>query len=268
MEPKTTAPVSHMDYQKFWSVNLQQIEQMQQHVEKSLHELETSYVDFEQFYAGVMQQLQILSSVYSGYNTLGGGEHVLRLKSLLESYRKRYTREGINFNLINRLLIKISNDRNVSFENFPALPHENKPLAVEEDYSRSSNCLQKKCKWITFERNRSWFIARYHNAEIIKNINIEIRLLEESEFADVDTGTQALPVKDIFGISPQYNAKPRFFILLDDASMNYAADRLGKRIYADHDFITPMVTPFRHVTYSSLSPGRVRLFGRSHLFLY
>lgn len=268
METESSTGITYMDYQKFWNANLQKIEQLQQHVETSLNALEANYADFEHFYAGIMRQLDIFSSIYSGYNTLRGSEEVMRLKSLLESYRKRYTRESMDFNLINRLMIKICDERNLSFENFPVLSHADAPITADQAAAKGADYSLKKYRWITFERNRSWFIARYLNAYSITNDNFAVRPLEDPEYYAVDTGTGVLRVRDIFS-GPRQNAhKPRFYIILDDGTRNYAAGSLGRRIFAEHDFVTPLVTPFRNVPWSSLSPGRVRLFGINHLVLY
>lgn len=255
------------DYGELWNFNLQKIENIQSEIEKSIHDLENRYVDFETAYAGITGQLDVLSSIYSGYNTVHGAESVMRLKAVLESYRKRYTRESLDFNLVYGLLIKIADLRSASFEDFPRLAHDETPVAVTEgeitgrDYSRMPH------KWITFERNRSWFIAPFSAVTIVKSAGFAVESAEEPDYLTIDINGRDVKVKDIFVRSLDHPGRLRCVIMLDGADRNYAADRIGRRIYAARDIIRPMVRPFRTVRSHPLSPGRLRLFGKHHLFL-
>ncbi|HOT44450.1 MAG TPA: hypothetical protein PLC28_06150 [Spirochaetota bacterium] len=257
----------YRDYGELWNFNLQKIETIQNEIEKSIHDLENKYVDFETAYAGITRQLDVLSSIYSGYNTVKGAEPVMRLKAVLETYRKRYTRESLDFNLVYGLLIKIADMRSASFEDFPRLVHDESPVAVTggeitgRDYSRMPH------KWITFERNRSWFIAPFSSVTIVKSSNFSIEAVEKPDFLAIDIGRKTVKVKDIFVKSLDHAGSPRCVIMLDGAARNYAADRIGRRIFAARDIIRPMVKPFRTVRSHPLSPGRLRLFGQNHLFL-
>ncbi len=257
----------YKDYEELWNFNLQKIEQIHNEIEKSIHDLECKYVDFETAYAAITRQLDVLSSIYSGYNTIHGSESVMRLKAVLESYRKRYTRESLDFNLVYGLLIKIADVRDASFEDFPRLGHDEMPVVVtegeipERDYSRKSH------RWVTFERNRSWFIAPFSVITIIKNNDLAIESVEEPDFFTIRINGTAAKIKDIFIKSLDQPERPRCVILLDGMTRNYAADRIGRRIYAERDIITPMLKPFRTVRSHPLSPGRLRLFGKNHLLL-
>ncbi len=258
---------AYKDYGELWNFNLQKIEHIQNEIEKSIHDLENRYVDFETAYAGITSQLDILSSIYSGYNTVHGSESVMRLKAVLESYQKRYTRESLDFNLVYSLLIKIADMRNTSFEDFPRLFHDEMPVAVTEgeypvrDYSRRAH------KWVTFERNRSWFIAPFSGITIMKNNDFTITSVEEPDYLTISIDCRSVKIKDIFIKSIDQPACPRCIIMLDGMTRNYAADRVGRRIYADRDIIKPMLKPFKTVRSHPLSPGRLRLFGKNHLLL-
>jgi len=267
MELEKNAAVTYLDYSELWNYNLQKIEQIQHVIEDSIHELETAYAGFETRYEQIMQQLDILSSIYAGYNTIQGSEYVLRLKSVLESYRKRYTREGLNFNLIHNLLLKISETRDASFENFPELSHEDMPVIVSNGYPRENEYSRKKYKWITFERNRSWFIAPFMTFDIMKNEDYPIVSVEEPDYLNVDIDKTIVKVKDIFVKSLSEPDTPYYFVLLDGEFKNFAANRIGKRIYAEHNIINPFIKPFKNVHGHPLSPGRIRLFGKNHILL-
>jgi hypothetical protein len=40
-----------------------------------------------------------------------------------------------------------------------------------------------------------------------------------------------------------------------------------RRIYAKTDIVKPLITPFSGGLTFNLSPGRVRLFGKSHIYI-
>ncbi|HNW29544.1 MAG TPA: hypothetical protein PKN50_13790 [Spirochaetota bacterium] len=258
---------AYKDYGELWNYNLQKIETIQSEIEKSIHDLENKYVDFETAYAAITSQMEVLSSIYSGYNTVHGAESVMRLRAVLESYRKRYTRESLDFNLVYSLLIKIADMRSASFEDFPRLPHDEVPVAVTEGEITERDCSRMPHKWITFERNRSWFIAPFSAITIVKSSSFSIESVEEPDYLTIDINGRNVKVKDIFVKSLYHAGSPRCVIMLDGAARNYAADRIGRRIYAARDIIRPMVKPFRTVRSHPLSPGRLRLFGKNHLFL-
>jgi hypothetical protein len=255
------------DYGELWNFNLQKLEQIQNEIEKSIHDLENRYVDFETVYASISGQLDILSSIYSGYNTVHGSESVMRLRAVLESYRKRYTRESLDFNLVYSLLIKIADMRNASFEDFPRLSHDEMPMVVTEGETPARDYSRRSHKWVTFKRNRSWFIAPFSIIAIAKNIDFTIASVEEPDYLNIGISGKNVRTKDIFIRSLDNPGSPRCVIMLDGMTRNYAADRIGRRIYADRDIISPMLRPFRTVRSHPLSPGRLRLFGKNHLLL-
>jgi hypothetical protein len=258
---------TYRDYGELWNFNLQKIEHIHNEIEKSIHELENKYVDFETAYAEITRQLNILSSIYSGYNIIHGTETVMRLKAVLESYRKRYTRESLDFNLVYGLLLKIADNRDTSFEDFPRLSHDELPAIVTEGEESDRDFSRRRYKWVTFERNRSWFIASFSIITIMKNIHPAVISAAEPDSLALNIDGHAVTVKDIFMRSAEYPESPRCVILMDGMSRNYAADMIGRRIYADRDLVTPMLKPFRTVRGHPLSPGRLRLFGKQHILL-
>lgn len=259
---------SYFDYGDLWNYNLQKIEQIHQRIEESIRGLEDSYAAFESRYADLDRQLDILSSIYAGYNTITGLEDIMKLKALLRSYRERYTREGMDFDLVYSLLSRISEARSVSFESFPALSHGStaggpaRSDIVLKDYSG------KKFKWITFERNRSWFIVPFRSIEIKRSSGFPVVSVEEPDFINVSIGGCVVRSRDIFIKSQDEPEEPRYILMIDGEQNNLAAGRIGREIYSDHDFITPMIRPYKKACPNALSPGRIRLFGRNHILLY
>jgi len=255
-------------YQELWNFNLQKIEDIQQDIEMAIRQLEDRYSDFELIYNRIIKQMDLLSSIYSSYNAIEGGEYILRLRSVLQSYRSRYTREGLDFNLIQNLLIKIADARSGSFEQFPELYHAEKIIEGRKDAAASSDRITKKYKWITFERNRSWFVSPFTNSIIQKNENYPIESYEEPDFIHVGINNTVLKIKDIFSNFPERGKSPAYYLLLNDSAKNFAANMIGKQIFSDKDIMKPMLRPFENVEANTLTPGRVRLFGINHILLY
>ncbi len=266
-EPDKRSKATYRDYGELWNFNLQKIEHIHNEIEKSIHELEYKYVDFETAYADITRQLDILSSIYSGYNIIHGTEAVMRLKAVLESYRKRYTRESLDFNLVYGLLMKIADNRNTSFEDFPRLSHDELPAIVTEGEEPERDYAGRRHKWVTFERNRSWFIAPFSTITIMKNIRAAVISAAEPDSLALGIDGRTVTVKDLFMRSAEHPESPRCVILIDGMRRNYAADMIGRRIYADRDIVAPMLKPFRTVRCHPLSPGRLRLFGKNHILL-
>jgi hypothetical protein len=268
MGSNNDSKATYQDYGELWNFNLQKIEQIQLVLERSIQELESRYQDFESRYADIMQQLDILSSIYSGYNTIAGAEYVMRLKAVLSSYRKRHSREGIDFNLINNMLMKITEDRSACFENFPELTHDNSSVPIQEGGGPEESNALRKYKWITFERNRSWFIVPFKSVDVRINDNYPVLSVEEPDYLNIAINDNVYKVRDIFIKSLEYPDSPAYLIFIDRAQKNFAASRIGKRVYSDHNIVNPIVRPFRKVRENPLSPGRVRLFGKNHILLY
>ena len=259
---------TYSDYAELWNYNLQKIEQIGQSVKQSIHDLEGNYAGFETQYAAIMHQLDILSSIYAGYNTIAGAEEVMRLKAVLRKYAAAYTREGLDFNLVHHLLAKIEDARNASFEDFPSLTHRQSMRPVQRRGRENISFRESSHRWISFRRNHSWFIARFASLRIYLNDNYQIISVEEPDCLNIDIHGTIYKMKDLFMKSLENPLSPCYYLLLDRGQRNYAADEIGKRIYAGHDFINPRIRPFRSVRAHSLSPGRVRLFGKNHIVLY
>lgn len=266
MEPVTEENITYRDYTELWNFNLRKIEHIQQQLETSIGTLEMKYADFETIYDDIIEQVDILSSIYSSYNSIEGTESVLRLKSVLDAFRKKYTRQGFDFNLVQNLLVRINDLRDGSFTEFPKLAHDDRPVAIAADEQTDEDYSLKPYRWITFERNRSWFIAPFSGIDIRHGQDFPVTGYEDPDYLVTEINGATLKIKDIFCRRGD-PALPLIYILLDGASRNFAATLIGKQIYAERDMVTPFVQPFRTVESNRLSPGRVRLFGKNHILL-
>ncbi len=255
-------------YQELWNFNLQKIEEIQQDIEKSIAQMEQERRDFDMLYTGIAKKMDMLSSIYFSNIAIGGLEYVTRLNSVLRTYRHRSSGEGPNFNLIHNLLAKITEARNRAFEQFPEMSDLEYAASARAEASSSKHGIQKRFKWVTFKRNRSWFIAPFNTLEIRPNENYQIESFEKPDFILIDLDNSAVRIEDIFSKFSDRWRKPACFLLLNERKKNFAADRIGRQVFANRDMLKPMLRPFGATGHHRLSPGRVRLFGINHILLY
>lgn len=253
-------------YSSFWQDNLEKIALVHKDVDRNLMQLEKEYVNFEGIYRELEENLDLLSSLYAGINTIDGMEYIHKMRSLVQSYRKRYTLECIDFDTLNFLTEKIDLLRDLSFEDFPVLDHvEDKKREIPKpeisDYS------DRPFKWTSFSRNNSWYLTSFNSLSIIDAATVSYILKEESNCIEITVNKKTYSAIDIFGEFTSPPRNPRFFLMINNEHY-FAADTLGKRIFAKKDLISPKVTGFKMISGSNLFSGRVRIFGRQHLYIH
>lgn len=263
-------PGKTYNYSDFWSDNIQKIEIIQNELQRSVLELEKKYTNFEPIYSKVESLINLLWNIYTDYNVISGIEYLRGLKKTIALYKRRYTREGIDFEQMNNLILSISTELNKSFQDFPEkIPDEfsfadvksmDRPLIMPE-YSGYAY------KWVTFKRNGSWFITRFDDIKILNKKNFEIKSRTGPETAVVSTGKETMEAKDIFSDVVNNTEEPGYLVLLENSMKNYIATFIGRRIFSKKDIISPHIKPFKEIAKSVISPGRIRLFGSSHIFL-
>ncbi|MBN2403895.1 MAG: hypothetical protein JXN64_16080 [Spirochaetes bacterium] len=268
----------YIKYNDFWQNSLQRLEGITKNLEQNFHKLEQKYYDFSKFYDEIITEIDILASIYSSHNNLKGIDYILKLKSVLAHYKKRYSREGIDFKIIHFLNSKINKLRELSIAEFPKMEHSYSVYkdipddkASTDPNVRRYNELKNtaRYKWITYKRNGSWFITRFSKFQIIRQ---EESQLSDSHDSDepcikIKNNDTVLPVIDIFS-KFQGNGKEQIelflIVKLKSKLKCFAVKKLGKIILADGDFITPRLKPFAK---SKLSSGRFRIFGKNHIYL-
>ncbi len=252
-------------HREFWQNGLQIIEELSASLESSLALLEKKYADFDSIYDTAMGSINTLAAIYAGVNTVQGHEYVLRLKSLMREYRKRYSIEGINFNALYYLHSRIKDLRDKSFSDFPRLDHS--PAQTVTRPAATVKTLTVKHRWITFERNGSCFIVPYGRLEIIEYRNADLRSDPERMGFLLYRDGAALEIRDIFASTTSNKIRPAFFVIVESNGIAscFAASRIGKKILSRRDIISPALKPPSH---GGLARGSLRLFGRNHLFIH
>ncbi len=255
-----------LNYSEFWNRNLQQIEDIKQSLILSINRLEKNQPDFEFLYDEIIAKINLLSSIYSSLNEVKGGDYVLKLKALMTEYKKNYNNGKIDFNIISFIIDKISAVTEESIENFPAIQHklDSNPPIVKITIDPEKEI---KHKWLTFEKNGSWFILKYNDIKILKNSESIIEKDIGGGSLEISYGNEIYICKNIFPNLNSPEEKNNYYIIPDSGRKNFSATRTGKRIYSKNDFISSKIKKFRKSGTSGLSPGRVKLFGKSHIVL-
>ncbi len=251
-------------YRNYWQNNLQCIEDISKNLEKHIYKLEKKYSDFDSIYNDITYEMDILSSIYSNYNNLKGKEYLLKLRTLLKEYKKRYTHEGINFDAIYNLQSKIDKLRQVSFEKFPSLEHSSYIL-IDEEENYTQPIEKAPYQWITFQRNGSWFIIKFDSFQVVKFNDAE--LLTNNGSDAIRFGDRTYEVINFFSqFTLKEETQPNYYLMTSYKGVTkcFAVKKLGKRILAQKDFILPQLKPFKK---SRISSGRIRIFGKYHIYL-
>ncbi len=270
MEEKDSIRDDYLRYGDLWTFNLQTIEDIQSDIEKSLIELEREYHKFEPIYYRAERLVKILTSIYSSYNAIDGKDYLLKLSAVIQEYRERYTRKGIDLELLNFLNSKVTELRDKSFQEFPALSHEYVyPGEEREECPETSTVLyhaeKRPYKWVSFQRNRSWFISRFSDLELIYPESCESMVRKEG-MIQILFKDRSIQCEDIFSKYESEKEPPKYFLALDGASNNYVATAVGKRVFSHSDIISPRIKPFPEKEHP-WSPGHVRIFGRNHIVI-
>ena len=254
-------------YREFWQNNIQTIEDITKNIQNQLLHLEKKYSGFESVYDEILTQINILTAIYSSFNTLVGKEYILRLKSLLSEYKKKYSHEGINFNTIYYLHSKIAELTSKSIEEFPKLNHS-KNIYIEKGKTRRPPKKIRPFKWITFYRNGSWFIIPFNGIQIIEYKNAETFSSYDTNNIFLKIDGKLIEVIDLFSKSPEWREKSINYLIIvhDIGEKCFAANRIGKKIYAKKDFVKAALQPYEKK--NRISSGRIRIFGKNHIYIY
>lgn len=262
--------LEHPEYNEFWQNNLQGIDDLSRNLEKYFLSLEKKYTDFDSIYSEITNRVDLLSSIYSSYNNLKGRDYLLKLKALLNDYKKRYTVDGIDFNTIHYLYNKINALRQESFENFPAFLHDySYGTEIKKNTDKYADFLSKEIKarykWITFKRNGSWFITRYDMIDLVRSGEAE--LMHSDSDIIIRYNKEMIKIIDVFSrFSAGDREKINYYNIVHfrNEVKAFAAAELGKKILSGTDFISPQLIPFQK---TRISPGKIRIFGKNHIFL-
>lgn len=263
------SPDADPRYSQFWSDNLEKIEQLHRELQQSLLSLEKEYIRFEPSYARIEELLGVLSSLYADHRVLPGTGYLQTIQRFMQLYRGRYTRHGFDFNEIDGLLAKLKDALRENFEHFPHLARADAQTGAGAwREARLRDLDASPCKWITFNRNGSWFLAAFRQVRLVDRAHFSIAGDAGKDSLLLLVDGEKINARDLFASQNRMHEEPAFLVMIDGGARSYIASGLGKRIYAGKDLVGPRLRPYRSVRHSSLSPGRVRLFGKNHIILY
>jgi hypothetical protein len=265
----------YLKYNDFWQNSLQRIESITKDIEKELNTLEKKYFNFESVYSEIIRRVGILASIYSSHNNLKGGEYILKLKAILNNYKKRYSHGGIDFKAIYFLNSKINKLRESSFNNFPQMKHSHyvKFDSFIETGDTIDSTIERyntlkasaKYKWISYKRNGSWFLTPYQKFIIVNPGDAKIVTADSKK--KIDFENQQIDITDIFSELVKGKEEPANYYIIIKANnvlSCHAAYKLGRVVMSDKNFISPFLKALKK---NKISPGRFRIFGKNHLYL-
>ncbi|HON79224.1 MAG TPA: hypothetical protein PK544_12085 [Spirochaetota bacterium] len=253
------------EYQVFWQNNLQKLEEINIRIEKILIRLEKQYIEFDSVYDQLNSELDMLSSIYSSFNNLLGLDYLLKLKSLLNDYRKRYTHDSIRFNVLFFLHSKIKELRDESFSKFPELTHSE--IVSPVDTKKYAQSLAMPFKWITFKRNGSWFITAFDSINVLKIEKVYHAIIEEGDTSFIAVNGKNIEIIDLLNSYRKENKeRPNYFVFVTRGGKTscYAVHRMGKRLFAKSDIMSKKLIKYNTLPHHA---GHLRIFGNNHIYI-
>jgi hypothetical protein len=227
-------------------------------------DLERKSASFDESYDAIESKLEMLHSIYRSYATLEGDEYILKLKALVSGHRNEIEKQKISFNVIHFLLEKIQEYETGKITRFPAPEIAAKRLC---GYKPVPAKLAEKApfKWISFQRNGSWFLAGYTTAEIIPSSLVQ--LFRKGKSLRMNYNGEDFEITDLFSSSLRSpETEPAAILTIRNNGFScYAADRTGKKIIASTDILIRKAEPFS--TPNARAYGFVRIAGTRYILL-
>jgi hypothetical protein len=248
---------------------MEKIEEIQGKLNSAVKELEKKYTGFDEIYDIIEEELNTLSSIYSSYNSIRGSGHIMKLNTLIREYKRRYTGGGIDFDLIHFLLRKIGELRDRSVEEFPLLKHREKPEdePVYREVEEKKEYLDSPYKWVTYEKNRSWFISQFSELLVVNEEDTEKEACIDNEHIRFRYRNGIYTAFNHFGSTTTEETITGYYIIIDNGEKVYTASSIGRRLYAKKNILKEKVEPFRHPHSTKLYSGYVRVFGKRHILV-
>lgn len=253
----------HPAYAEFTGLNEKFLYDLTSTLKDIINDLNSRNSVTDELFTKLAETIEICNAVFRSFSSHDGLELVLRLKAIADLYRKNLDC-NTNLTVIAGHILKKLDRFNSTFYHEatsdeiikPALPD----TAFDEIHDKGKDLV---FKWITFERNGSFFLTQFKSIEITDYSSYLIHHdHEESHF--VEFNGRNYPLIDLMKPHVSEFKTPSKLVFIDNSSF-YAADHTGREIHGSYDMITPISEPLE-VSGSYLS-GRVRLFGRRYLVI-
>lgn len=260
--------IESSSFEQFREKNINLISGINNVVESIISDIENNENSLTDKIAAIDTHIKDLSSIYFSFHSMSGNETLIRLKSLLNHYRveakanhDRITAAGFLVKKLNHLLSATVYEDSEPFRTISPFPYAetNKNPVIDEKPLPVAN------KWITFKRNNSWFITRFTFLDTINLAGSDIIYNGHSRITAQTVENQKFDSIDLMR-GPGNSSKPNFLMHPHKNGFFYAADFIGKKIYSEKDFVSPMIQKMQDKENKYIS-GRVRIFGTSHLYI-
>lgn len=247
-------------YSEFWSDTLQKLHEMEQTLSYELNSVEKEWEGYSRGIARLKEVVSQISSIYSHFDGIDGHEELLQLKALVERAERG---EGIpDFALMNRLLLKIIDLRDISLSSFPSLPHSSKKNSTTTQIQRTT-VDSHPWEWITFSRKNTRFIAPSRGGRYYSLKGYRYQIIRPG-LVSLRKGNTVTLARDLL-VSEEDNDSGSFLINLRGAK-NYIADSVHRVIRAKKDIFSSELEPVSALGSKSYA-GTLRLFGYRHIML-
>jgi len=215
----------------------------------------------DDIFSRLSETINVSNAVFRTFSNHEGLELILRLKSISELYKKNLNNNSNLIRIAEHLLKKLEKFNNTFYHElssneiiYPELPH----YIPQDEYGFKKELY---FKWITFERNGSFFISRFNQLDIADYPYQESSGTNYEIFYNGKT----IALTDLMK-TPDIEIKlPSKVLIIDKGKYSYAADLQGREIHGTYDMISPLIEQL-DVQNRNFS-GRVRIFGRRYLVL-
>jgi hypothetical protein len=264
---RTITDTDYQIYRDYWENNRKLFSSLANSLEKKLVELEKQSYQFDDTYREIESALSTLSSLYSKCGSSLVNEFLLRIRSHVKDHRTEIGKQKIAFNIIHFLYEKIRLFEEEKFSSFPSIeaPTEDTP---RETIIRPIHHDEKASfKWISFQRNDSWFLSSYKTLDIVPYRIAPFVPDTGGPDNIIEYNNAKYFVEDIFSSSSANPpVDPSYYIIINDAAERcFAADKKGRRFLSSHDFISKKIEPFH--SRINRAKGFVTIAGIRHIYL-
>jgi hypothetical protein len=253
-------------YREYWERNRDFFGQISHDLEKRLINLEKHSFQFKDIYIEIESAIAALMTSYKSDTHAVAHEFLLMMLAHIRDHREEIEKQQISFNVIHFILKKIRSYEEERFSKFPSVS-QSEELHTTSKIKLSHFAENKSFKWITFNRNGSWFVAPYEMLDIVPYRIAPFVVDPHTPENMIEFNDTRYRVNDLF--SSTLGSPPPdpscYIIIQNQKSDCFAADHRGKRYLSSRNFIRNKIEPFR--SQIGFASGFIRLGGIRHIYL-
>ncbi len=209
--------------------------------------------------------IDAINSIYSNFNNPPETVDVRALLHVAEELDRSSFQGRESLTSLRLLIKKIYDSISISMDD--EYPFKGSAAAGEIASDKDSfDPASKKFKWITFQRNKSWFITDFNTMEVVKSEELEAEFDKNRIITAFKIGSKKIFLNDAMIPSPDLYSSPYYVIIIDSGKRAYAADLKGREIYSSKDLFSDFTDQSVQLK-KGCYRGWLRLFGRNHIYI-